>query len=300
MDIYTLQAGEKLNKKQFLEYFEKKVRKTIRTHKLIGKKEKLFVACSGGKDSTATLYLLHKIYKDNKDIKIEAIHVDPNIGAYCKVNKQNLIKFCSDHKIPLHLYSYKEEFGHTLCYIRDKLEEKGAGQKSCSICGVLRRHVLNKKAREHKATLLVMGHNLDDEAQNIMMNMFQNRTELLSRLGPRTGLKDHKGFIPRIKPLYFCAEEEIKLFTQTMGFPIHYERCPCSSDAFRKDVSELLNNFEKDHKSVKSGIIRSYLELLPKLKKESSGDVNYCSSCGEPSSGPLCRACKILDTMSSA
>ena len=48
--VYTLQAGEKLTKQKFLEYFEKKVRKTIRTNNLIGKKEKILVACSGGKD----------------------------------------------------------------------------------------------------------------------------------------------------------------------------------------------------------------------------------------------------------
>ena len=97
--VYTLQAGEKLSKKQFLEYFEKKVRKTIRTNNLIGKKEKILVACSGGKDSTTGLYLLKKINKDNKKIDVEAIHVDPSIGKYSEINKKNIIKFCKENGI---------------------------------------------------------------------------------------------------------------------------------------------------------------------------------------------------------
>ena len=40
--IYTLQAGEKLSKAKFLEYFEKKVRRTIRTNNLVDKKENIF------------------------------------------------------------------------------------------------------------------------------------------------------------------------------------------------------------------------------------------------------------------
>ena len=39
----------------FVEYLEKKVRKTIRQHKLLSPKDKIAVAVSGGKESTVIL-----------------------------------------------------------------------------------------------------------------------------------------------------------------------------------------------------------------------------------------------------
>ncbi|MBW2974527.1 TIGR00269 family protein [Candidatus Woesearchaeota archaeon] len=293
--IYTSQAGHNLDKKEFLEYFEKKVRKTIRTCNLIGKKEKILVACSGGKDSTSVLYLLKKLTENNKKIVIEAIHIDPLIKEYSRINKNNIIRFCKKNSIKLHLTSFREEFNSSLPDILRLLKNKDIRWKSCMICGILRRHVLNKKAKELKATKLVTGHNLDDEAQNIIMNLFQNHVELLPRLGPKTGLTQNKAFIERIKPLYFCTEEETRLYSRLNNFPVKYEKCPFRKDAYRKDIAEMLDAFEKHHKATKTSIIQSFLKLLPELKKAGKGKANLCTRCKEPSSGDVCNACRIIE-----
>lgn len=295
--IITLQSGKKLNKEQFIEYFEKKVRKTIRTNKLIGKKENILVACSGGKDSTTALYLLNKLTKPNKKIEIQAIHIDPSIGKYSEINKKNIIKFCKKNKIKLHLSSFRQEFGYSLCYIKGLLKQKDIKWKSCTICGVLKRYLLNKKAKQLKATKLVTGHNLDDEAQSIIMNIFQNHVEILPRLGPKTGIAEHKGFIPRIKPLYFCKEQETKLYSKLKNFPVKYEKCPCREEAYRKDIADMLNEFEKHHKATKTAIVQSFLKLLPILKKANKGKIKLCKKCSEPSSAETCKTCKLINPL---
>ena len=65
----------------FIEYFEKKIRKTIRKYKLLKTKDKILVAASGGKDSSVLLVVLAKL-----GYKIEAANINPDIGKYTEIN----------------------------------------------------------------------------------------------------------------------------------------------------------------------------------------------------------------------
>ncbi|MBU0615027.1 MAG: TIGR00269 family protein [Nanoarchaeota archaeon] len=291
--VFTLPSGEKLTKDKFLKYFERKVRKTTRTNKMIEKGDKILVACSGGKDSTVALYLLSKIVKEAR-AEVEAFFIDVEIGEYSKINQKNIRKFCKDNGIKLHETSFKKEFGYGVCYIRDSLREKDIKWKSCTICGIMKRYILNKYAKTLKATKLATGHNLDDEAQSIIMNMFKNSAKVLPRLGPVTGIKAQKGFIPRIKPLYFCTEEESKLFSNLLNFPVLYDECPCRVDAYRRQVGIMLDDFDKHHSGTKNGIVNSFLEILPSLKSKYKGEVKVCKKCGEPSANDVCNTCNLL------
>ena len=294
--VFTLTGKEKLCKQHFLNYFEKKVRKTIRVHKLIGKEENILVAASGGKDSTVALYLLNKIIK-NRKINIEVLHIDQSIGAYSLQNKKNIRSFCKKHKIKLHETSFKKYFGYSLCYMQSILKEKGTDLKSCTVCGILRRYILNKTAKKLKATLVVTGHNLDDEAQSVIMNMFKNNVSLLSRLGPKTGIVKDKKFVSRIKPLYFCTEEEVKLYAKLMGFKVVFKPCPCSLEAYRRSVLNMLDDFEKKNSGTKYGIINSFLEIKPLLAAKYKGKIRICKKCKEASAQDVCSTCKLVDKL---
>ena len=224
--VIELQHGD-LCKNHFLSYFEEKVFKTINKYNLIGRNDKICVAASGGKDSLTVLYLTKK-YLEKNNIPADtlfALAIDEGIHNYREKTLVDLRKFCTEHNIRLEIVSYKEEFGHTLNEAYPVIN-KGTNKKPCNICGVWRRYSLNKYARKLGATKVVTGHNLDDEAQAIIMNIFKANTSLAAHLGPISGVQEHSLFVQRVKPLYLCPEKEVKLYTILKRFQVQFVECP--------------------------------------------------------------------------
>ena len=187
----------------------------------------------------------------------------------------------------------RKEIGYALCYVKSVLKEKSK-LKQCTVCGIIRRWILNKKARELGASKIATGHNLDDEAQNVMMNIMKGNLMIGVNLGPLTGsIKDRK-FVSRIKPLYFVKEKDVEIYSREKGFPVLYQRCPCVVGALRHEVRKKLDEFEKKNPKVKQNLVENFLEIQKKLKKNVTQDLRYCSVCGEPSRNDVCKVCRMM------
>ncbi|MBS3172116.1 TIGR00269 family protein [Candidatus Woesearchaeota archaeon] len=274
----------------FIKYFEKKVRRTVRQYKMIKKGELIGVGVSGGKDSLVTLHILNDIINKQRVTKILAIAIDEGIHGYRSKTLQNAVNYCEKNGIKLHIYSFENEFGISLDNAVKKLK-----LHPCSVCGVFRRYLLNQKARELKLNKLATGHNLDDEAQSIVMNMFKSGNEVSARLGPITGIKTESGFIQRVKPLYFLTEKEVMTYAFLKGLNEELNECPYATESFRNDVKDVLNNFSEKYPATKYSIITSFLDVLPLLKeKYKNGQIKYCKCCGEPASNEVCQACEYI------
>jgi len=291
--IFALPAGEKLCKTHFTEYFENKVFKTIRQFDLIGKEENLGLAISGGKDSLTLLHVLKKLSKQNPKLKLTAIAINEGIEGYRDKSLITAENFCKKNNVKLNVYSYEKEFGMPL---DDML--KVLNVKPCTICGIFRRYLLNKKSKELKFTKLATGHNLDDECQSIMMNQFKNNIQASARLGPKVGIKANKSFVQRIKPLYLCTEKEVTTYAFINGILDEFIECPNVSQSYRAQVRDMLNDMEAKFSGTKYSIINSFLQTLPDLKERfKEGEVNFCIKCGEPASKDKCNACKYVDKL---
>lgn len=285
--------GKKIKKQHstkdgFLKKFESNIKKTIKKFNLLNKKEKILVAASGGKDSTTILYLLKKL-----GYNIKALTIDTAIGSYTQQNLENIRKFCAERNIKLHTVSFKKEFGYSTCYIKSILKSKGINLKSCTICGVLRRYLINKYAKKLRADKLVTGHNMDDEAESVMMNIFRNTLWLAARLGPKTSAS--KYFVQRVKPLYLTSKKSVVRYSKLIKLPVKYGACPCSSESYRRFVRGMLDEWELKNPKIKGNIVNYFLRVSPELKQfYTNKNLSTCEKCSEPSSSKLCRACQII------
>lgn len=280
--------GTHLCKNHFIEYFERRVKKDIKKQGEIEKNSVLGVAISGGKDSSVALSIIHEIFSKRPDVTIYGITVDEGIKGYrpegIKVSKSN----CKDLGIEHHVVSFKEIVGLTLDDIAAKKDELG----ECSYCGVFRRLCLNKKGNELGVTKLITGHNLDDMAQSILMNFVNGDTKKLARLGPHK--KIQPGLIPRMMPLRTIPEKEDILYAFSKNIKFHDAQCPYSLRAMRGEFRDIIDDLEDRHPGTRHSILNGYESIMDLLSERyPSVELNKCSSCGEPTSQKLCKACLL-------
>src|SRR3989338_3753468 len=120
---------------------------TIRDNRLLGKKDRILVGVSGGKDSMLLVHLLKKHRYD-----VTALMLDEGIRGYRDKTIPVVRKYCKKEGIPLAIVPFKKAYGKTVDYaVRD-------GEHACSVCGVFRRDLLNKYALKNGFTKVATGH----------------------------------------------------------------------------------------------------------------------------------------------
>ena len=286
-------SGQRLCQDCFIQGTQQKVLKDIRKYKLIDKGDKVLVALSGGKDSVMVLDILNSLYERNI-IDMTAVTIDEGIKGY----RQDGVRIARDHALRLgiehNVVTFKESFDTTLDDImassaqRDASHQRGA----CTYCGVFRRWILNREARNIGATKIATGHNLDDETQAILMNYLEGNIENLTRIGPKTRSKSEK-FTVKIKPLREIPEKEVALYALARNLEVHFAGCPYASDSFRGEVGQFIKQLSRNHPTIMYSTLRGFDKLKPVIKKEFTKEFNMgkCTRCGEPSAHELCRAC---------
>ncbi len=289
---YIRHANMHLCAKHFVEYFERKVKFAINKFKMIKSGDRIAIALSGGKDSVTLTYVLNKLLKKRRDVEIFAITVDEGIEGYRPPTVKIAKKITSELGIEHVVVSFKENFGITL----DEMVKIG-DKKPCTYCGVFRKYLLNKTAREMGATKLATGHNLDDEVQTILLNFLQADIERLARLIPQ---RVQEGLVMRIKPFREVYERDVVVYGLLHNLPMDMNECPYSHFPVRAMVRDFIYDFEEKYPGRKYSIMRSFEQLIPCLKQMYPQiELNRCERCGEPTPKRVCQACVLLEELRS-
>ena len=284
-------AGVMLCDRCLIKSVERRFRRAIAEHKLISPSERIAIAVSGGKDSISCLHLLSE-FCSQRDCKLAAITIDEGRRDYrdhsISIARKNTKLLGVEHFV----VSFKDAFGATLDQMVRLAKRHKTGLNPCTYCGVMRRSLLNQAARELKADKLATAHNLDDEAQAIMLNYVRADFSRLHRLGPI--YSPRKGFVPRIKPLREIPEKETALYALLRGLNVHLAVCPYVG-GIHIEVRDFLNNLEANHPNSKFMILRMFDRLKPKIAQSMPEfEMRKCEVCGEPTSASVCKTCELL------
>ena len=134
----------------------------------------------------------------------------------------------------------------------------------CSYCGVFRRQGINHLADRIGADIIALGHNLDDMAQTVLMNMTNGDLDRTLRLAPHT-TNMVEGMAPRIVPLRWIPEQEVHLYALHRNLPLHHEECPHAQGALRWRHRELVAQMSPSASSIRfnSGPVVSVPAIMP-------------------------------------
>ena len=101
------------------------------------------------------------------------------------------------------------------------------------LCGTFKKYLLNKFAKNNGFDYVATGHNLDDESEAFMMNLFRSDYSRAVRQGPKSSNIESAMLVPRVKPLFLYPIRRRRGIANLLGLPVNFEPCPCSSDAHR-------------------------------------------------------------------
>ncbi|WP_456384121.1 TIGR00269 family protein [Persephonella sp.] len=275
-----------LCKKHFIQWFEKRVEKTIKEFRMFSKKDRILVAVSGGKDSLALWNALTRL-----GYEADGFYIDLGIDQYSDDSKKLALEFADRIGRTLHIVSLKEEIAPIPAI--DKITDRPA----CSACGTVKRYYMNRYAKQLGYSIIATGHNLDDEAAVLFGNTLHWNIDYLKRQYPV--LWEEGGFIRKVKPLCKITEKESALYAFFNNIEyIEYE-CPFSEGASSIEYKELLSSLEEKHPGTKLQFYTNFLKkmypILKEYQERQKDQLKVCKICGEPSFTEICSVCKLKE-----
>ncbi len=280
-------ANLKLCPEHLVARVEKVVAETIKKFHMFTPAEKILVAVSGGKDSLALWEILRKL-----GYRADGAYLDLGIEGYSARSREYSEKFAAARELKLHVVAVEEELGTGI----DGLVRVARG-KACSLCGTVKRYLLNHVAYEGGYHVLATGHNLDDEAATLLGNVIRWEEGYLARQYPV--LPGEGKLVRRAKPLVFLSEREVAAYCVISGIQYIYEECPHAVGARSIALKHVLNKLEDRYPATKLTFLRGFLKVRDRFRPREPVELRDCPICGMPTAaeGP-CRFCRLKERVS--
>ncbi|MBD3609758.1 MAG: tRNA 2-thiocytidine(32) synthetase TtcA [Gammaproteobacteria bacterium] len=224
-----------------LKKLEKKLLKqmgqAIEDYNMIQRGDRVMVCVSGGKDSLTLLRLMH----------LASVRSD---------NRFEVFSFTLDQKQPgwddtaMREWMEKNDYPYEV-FQKDTysvvLEKTRPGKAYCSMCSRMRRGTIYEYAEQHGHNKIALGHHREDLISSLMMSICYSGE--IRSMPPKMISDNQKNIV--VRPLAYCAEEDIAEYAELLKFPI----IPCSlcgsqEGRARQRIKAVINDLAADNPDV--------------------------------------------------
>ena len=284
-----------LCKEHYLEWVPEQTERFIKKYTMFTHDEKILVAVSGGKDSLSLWEILVRLGYQADGLYI-GLGIEEGIN-YSHESQRLAEKFANENNLKLHIVDIEKEYGLPIPVIAER-SHRGYN-KPCAVCGLVKRHEMNRIARDLGYDVLATGHNLDDEAAVLFGNTLSWASDFLLRQGPV--LPSSEGLARKVKPLCRFYEREMTAYAIARGIGYIYEECPFAEGSQSIYYKEFLNQMETVHPATKLIFYLRFLEARKSgelfiEKNVEHAQVHPCTKCGQLTSAPdMCSFCRMIE-----
>lgn len=217
---------------------------------MIQEGDRILCAVSGGKDS----YAMHALLVDlarRAPVRFEvlAVNIDQGHPGY---PGHLLTEYMAAHG-----HAFRMVAEDTYSIVTDKIPE---GKTYCSLCSRLRRGILYRLATELGCTKIALGHHRDDAIVTLMLNLvFAGQ---LKAMPPKLVSDDGAHVV--IRPLIYCAEDDLRAFAEEQRFPIlPCDLCGSQENLQRKAISNLLAELDARSPNARANMLAALGNVRP-------------------------------------
>ena len=280
----------------YIEWFHRQTEKVIKKYNMISHSDRILLAVSGGKDSLSLWYILTEL-----GYKVDGLYINLGITEddYSLKSQSCIEEFVNKWELNLIVYNIQNEIGYSLIDISQSTK-RGAG-RPCSVCGLIKRHVMNQISDEQNFNVLATGHNLDDEVATLFSNTLTWSIPMISNQSPVLEATD--GFVRKVKPLFRFYERETTAYAIIQNIQYIYEECPFSKGSKSIQYKHIMNDLESKQPGTKINYFTSFQNAQKKGVFQNNDQIsdrykNKCKSCGQPTTAPdLCAYCRMIESL---
>lgn len=228
----------------------RQVRQALDDFQMLKDQKRWLIGVSGGKDSYSLLAILMDLqWRGLLPVELIACNLDQGQPNFPK------------HVLPDYLSSldikHRIEYRDTYSIVKEKVPE---GATYCALCSRLRRGNLYRVAREEGCDALILGHHREDILETFFMNFFHG-----GRLAAMPAkLLNDEGDLFVMRPLAYCAEDDLARFSAAMAFPIiPCDLCGSQDGLQRNAMKTMLADIEARMPGRKEAMLRALSHVNP-------------------------------------